>query len=87
MVVETPEMGGFAQGEFGERRGLSVESLEPFVFSGEVMEVGQRRLRKSTPEMAGNWERAFIRSNKTSSKSINWVLPCVVIDFADLVVL
>lgn len=86
MVVETPEMGGFAQGEFGERRGLSLESLEPFVFSGEVVEVGQRRPSKSTPELGENRERAFIRSNKTSSKSINWVLPCVVIDLTDLVV-
>lgn len=64
-------MDGFAQREFGKRRGLSVESLERLMFSGEVVEVGQRKLRKSTPELGENQERAFIRSNKTSSKSIN----------------
>lgn len=57
------------------RRGFSTELLGCLAFSGEVEEVGQRRLQKSSVELGENQERAFIRSNKINSESVHWFSP------------
>lgn len=43
------------------------------MFSVEIQELGQRRLRKSSAGLGENQERALIRSNKIISGSVHWI--------------
>lgn len=78
LVVETLEMDGFAQGECRERRRLSVESLEPLLFSGEVRGGGAGKVVQ-------NWGKTRTEHLSGPTKQVLKALlgfTCLVIDFS-----